>query len=86
MSKNQANAAPERKPLTGVEKATVLLLALSRTKAAQLLRRMDAEEIRLIARAANRLPVLSAQDLAELVDEFADMFSGGIALQAPRAR
>jgi len=78
MSKNQANAAPERKPLTGVEKATVLLLTLSRTKAAQLLRRMDAEEIRLIARAANRLPVLSAQDLAELVDEFADMFSGGI--------
>ena len=78
MSKNQAQAKSEPKSLTGVEKVTVLLLALSRPKAAQLLKRMDAEEIRLIARAANRLPVLSAEDLAELVDEFARMFSGGV--------
>lgn len=78
MSKNQAQAKIEPKSLTGVEKVTVLLLALSRPKAAQLLKRMDAAEIRLIARAANRLPVLSADDLAQLVDEFARMFTGGV--------
>lgn len=78
MSTNQAQAKIEPKSLTGVEKVTVLLLALSRPKAAQLLKRMDADEIRLIARAANRLPVLSSDDLAQLVDEFARTFSGGV--------
>lgn len=78
MSTTQAQAKIEPKSLTGVEKVTVLLLALSRPKAAQLLKRMDADEIRLIARAANRLPVLSSDDLAQLVDEFARTFSGGV--------
>lgn len=78
MSKDQARGNIEPITLTGVEKVTVLLLALSRPKAAQLLKRMDADEIRLIARAANRLPVLSADHLAQLVDEFAHLFSGGI--------
>lgn len=78
MTKAQAPARPEPKSLSGVEKVTVLLLALGRPKAAQLLKRMDAEEIRLIARAANQLPLISADDLAELVDEFARMFSTGV--------
>src|SRR5690606_40686689 len=78
MTKAQAPARPEPKSLSGVEKVTVLLLALGRPKAAQLLKRMDAEEIRLIARVANQLPMVSADDLADLVDEFAQMFSGGV--------
>lgn len=78
MTKHQTRVRPEPKSLSGVEKVTVLLLALGRPKAAQLLKRMDAEEIRLIARVANQLPMVSADDLADLVDEFAQMFSGGV--------
>lgn len=78
MTKPQVRAEPEPRALTGVEKVTVLLLALGRPKAAQLLKRMDAEEIRLIARTANQLPVVSPDDLARLVEEFAALFSGGI--------
>ncbi|MCL4766662.1 MAG: flagellar motor switch protein FliG [Hyphomicrobiaceae bacterium] len=73
-----ARADPEPQSLTGVEKVTVLLLALGRPKATQLLKRMDADEIKLIARAADRLPVVSAADLAHLVEEFAGKFSGGV--------
>ena len=78
MNKSQVQAEPELNSLTGVEKVTVLLLALGRPKAAQLLKRMDAEEIRLIARAANRLPTVSVDALARLVEEFAQMFSSGV--------
>ncbi len=78
MTKAQVRVEPEPNSLGGVEKVTVLLLALGRPKAAQLLKRMDADEIRLIARAANQLPLVSADDLAALVDEFARMFSRGV--------
>lgn len=78
MARNEARADPELYALTGVEKVTILLLALGRPKAAQLLKRMDAEEIRTIARAANQLPMISSDQLAQLVEEFARMFSGGI--------
>ena len=78
MTKLQARAEPESHSLTGVEKVTVLLLALGRPKAAQLLKRMDAEEIRLIARSANQLPAVSADELSRLVEEFARMFTGGV--------
>lgn len=78
MTEQQVRAEPAPRTLTGVEKVTVLLLALGRPKAAQLLKRMDAEEIRLIARAANQLPAVSPDDLARLVEEFATLFSGGI--------
>lgn len=73
-----APAASELRSLTGVEKVTVLLLALGRPRATQLLRRMDPQEIRLVARAAGQLPVVSAADLARLVEEFASLFSGGV--------
>lgn len=78
MTKVQVRAEREPGTLSGVEKVTVLLLALGRPKAAQLLKRMEAEEIRLIARAANRLPAVSPDDLARLVEEFAKLFSGGV--------
>ncbi len=78
MTKLQARAGSTAHSLTGVEKVTVLLLALGRPKAAQLLKRMDADEIRLIAQSASHLPAISADDLATLVEEFASLFSSGV--------
>ena len=77
-SKVQAKAEPESSLLKGAEKVAILLLALGRPKAARLLKRFDAEEIRLITKAANDLPEVSGTDLSQLVEEFAKKFSGGV--------
>jgi flagellar motor switch protein FliG len=75
--KAQAEADSNARPLRGAEKVAVLLLALGRPKAASLLKRFDAEEIKLIARAASELPPVSPAGLAELVEDFARMFAEG---------
>ncbi len=56
----------------------MLLLALGRPKASRLLKRFGPEEIRQITLAANELPSISPTDLAQLVEDFAKTFSGGI--------
>ncbi len=71
-------AEPDVNSLGGPEKVAILLLALGRPKAAQLLKRFDPEEIRLITNAASKLPSLSGGDLGVLVEEFAKLFSGGV--------
>jgi flagellar motor switch protein FliG len=76
-------AAPQRgsskrNALTGPEKVGVLLLALGKTKAAALLRRLDPEELRLLTRSGSRLRPVSADEVEQLIEEFADNFSGGM--------
>ncbi|MBZ0210394.1 MAG: flagellar motor switch protein FliG [Hyphomicrobium sp.] len=64
--------------LTGPEKVGILLLALGKTKAAQLLRRLDPDELRLLTRSSSRLRPISADQVEALIEEFAESFSGGI--------
>lgn len=56
----------------------VLLLALGKEKAAQVLKRFDGDELKLITRSAADLRPITAGDLDALVEEFAKKFATGI--------
>jgi flagellar motor switch protein FliG len=64
--------------LTGADKVAVLLLALGKEKAAQVLKRFDSDELKLITRSASDLRPITANDLDLLVEEFAKKFATGI--------
>jgi flagellar motor switch protein FliG len=64
--------------MSGVEKVAVLLLALEKSRATQLLKRFDAGELKQITRSAAQLKPVSAADLEALVEEFARQFSSGV--------
>jgi len=64
--------------LTGTEKAAVLLLALGKARAARLLKKFDAEELKLLTRSAADLRPVRMSDLETLVEEFAQTFSNGV--------
>jgi len=78
MTAKTERAAPNLNSLTGAEKVAVLLLALGKTKAAQILKRFDADELKLITRSAADLTTITAADLDALVEEFAKKFATGI--------
>jgi len=71
-------APPPARPLTGPEKVAVVLLALEKSRATQLLKRFEPNELRLITRAAAQLRPVGAADLEALVEEFAKQFSSGV--------
>jgi flagellar motor switch protein FliG len=75
---NQTKPASPSRALTGAEKVAVLLLALERSRATQLLKRFDPSELRLITRSASHLRPVNAADLEALVEEFAKQFSSGV--------
>jgi flagellar motor switch protein FliG len=75
---NPARPVPPAKSLSGAEKVAVLLLALEKSRATQLLKRLAPEELRLITRSASHLRPVSAADLEALVEEFAKQFSSGV--------
>jgi flagellar motor switch protein FliG len=77
-SNPQSRGSPNRGSLTGPEKVGVLLLALGKTRAAQLLRRLDPEELRVLTRSSSRLRPVSADEIEKLVEEFAGRFSSGV--------
>ncbi|MFN3622607.1 MAG: flagellar motor switch protein FliG [Hyphomicrobium sp.] len=68
--------SPKRTALTGPEKVGILLLALGKTKAAQLLRRLDPEELRVLTRSSTRMRPVSSDEVEELIEEFAESFTG----------
>jgi flagellar motor switch protein FliG len=78
------NAKPEPKSatsltsLTGPEKVAVLLLALGKEKAAHILKRFDADELKVITRSAADLRPITASDLDALVEDFAKRFATGL--------
>jgi flagellar motor switch protein FliG len=78
MTAKTERSAPSLSSLTGAEKVAVLLLALGKTKAAQILKRFDADELKLITRSAADLTTITAADLDTLVEEFAKKFATGI--------
>jgi flagellar motor switch protein FliG len=64
--------------LSGPEKVGVLLLALGKSRAAQLLRRLDPDELRLLTRSSIRMRPVTAEEMETLVEEFAGSFSSGV--------
>ncbi|HWB44677.1 MAG TPA: FliG C-terminal domain-containing protein [Hyphomicrobiaceae bacterium] len=78
VANSSSSAAPPPVTLTGAEKVAVLLLALGKQRAAKLLRRFDAEELKLLTRSAAELRPVSPTDLETLVEEFAQKFSNGL--------
>ncbi len=78
MTAKTEKSAPSLSSLTGPEKVAVLLLALGKAKAAHILKRFDADELRLITRSAADLTTITAADLDALVEEFAKKFATGI--------
>jgi flagellar motor switch protein FliG len=64
--------------LSGTEKVAVLLLALGKGRAAKLLKKFDAEELKLLTRSAADLRPVRMSDLETLVEEFAQTFSNGV--------
>lgn len=75
---SQFRANPRRGALTGPEKVGVLLLALGKTRAAQLLKRLDPDELRILTRSSSKLRPVSAEEIEKLVEEFAGSFSSGV--------
>ncbi|WP_072370972.1 FliG C-terminal domain-containing protein [Hyphomicrobium sp. NDB2Meth4] len=75
---SQHRSSSKRNALSGPEKVGVLLLALGKTKAAQLLRRLDPEELRLLTRSSARLRPVSSDEVEDLIEEFAQSFTGGM--------
>ena len=55
-----------------------MLLALGKQRAAKILKRFDAEDLKLVTRSVGELPPLTASDLERLVEEFAHKFSNGV--------
>jgi flagellar motor switch protein FliG len=67
-----------RHALTGPEKVGVLLLALGKSRAAQLLRRLEPDELRMLARSSTGMRPVTADEIEKLVEEFANNFSAGV--------
>jgi flagellar motor switch protein FliG len=74
----RARSATSPGMLTGSEKVAVLLLALGKTRAAKLLKKFDAEELKQLTRSAADLRPIGMSDLETLVEEFAQKFSNGV--------
>jgi flagellar motor switch protein FliG len=74
----ETRAAGHPPSLTGVEKVAILLLALGKARAAKLLKRFDAEDLKLLSRSVTDLRPITATDLETLVEEFGQRFSSGV--------
>lgn len=79
MSANsESKAAGQPGSLTGAEKVAILLLALGKTRAAKLLKRFDAEDLKLLSSSVGDLRPVTPGDLESLVEEFGQKFSSGV--------
>jgi len=63
--------------LTGAEKVGVLLLALGKQRASDLLKKFNPEELNIIVRSTEVMPTISAADLELIVAEFEAQFGLG---------
>jgi flagellar motor switch protein FliG len=75
---SDSKAAGPTTSLSGVEKVAILLLALGKARAAKLLQRFDAEDLKLLSRSVTELRPVSSRDLEALVEEFGQKFSSGV--------
>jgi flagellar motor switch protein FliG len=77
-SNPHSRGSPNRGSLSGPEKVGVLLLALGKSRAAQLLKRLEPDELRVLTRSSSRLRPVTAEEIEKLVEEFAGSFSSGV--------
>lgn len=78
MAANPHSGPHGRGTLTGAEKVGVLLLALGKSRAAQLLKRLDPEELRMLTRSSSRIRPVTAEEVEQLIEEFAGRFTSGV--------
>jgi flagellar motor switch protein FliG len=74
----EARAAKQSPAMTGAEKVAVLLLALGKARAAKLLKRFDADDLKLLSRSVSDMRPVSPGDLEALVEEFGQKFASGV--------
>lgn len=67
----------------GLRKVTALLLAMGRPTAERLVRRLEADDLRMIGGASHRLPTLTRDVIEALVDDFARVFSAHSGIHDP---
>lgn len=70
--------ARHSRSLTGAEKVGVLLLALGRERASELLKKMDSEELNIIMRSTDMMPNASAAELEAIIAEFEGRLEAGV--------
>lgn len=78
----QMLTASEHKPtsqrtLSGAEKVGLLLLALGKERAEEVLKKFDSEELNTIMRATELMPTISAPELTSIVEEFEGRLAQG---------
>jgi len=74
----QGKTAPASVPLAGPAKAALLLLALGTARAAKVLRRFDADELKQLSKTALTLRPVPLFELDNLIEEFAQRFASGL--------
>jgi flagellar motor switch protein FliG len=67
-------------PLTGPQKAAVILLTLGKPSASQIMKHFTHQELRAVTIAAARLGAIPSAQIDELVEEFNAAYSAGAAL------
>ena len=75
MDPSLASTGP--RTLTGPEKVGVLLLALGKQRASELLKKFNPEELNIIVRSTEVMPTISASQLEGIVEEFESQFGLG---------
>ncbi|HSP24206.1 MAG TPA: flagellar motor switch protein FliG [Saliniramus sp.] len=82
MAANASLTIPVPKPrvLEGAQKVAALLLALDKKVAGRLMSQFDPAELKLISRSAADLGAVTAPELEDVIEEFADEFSNGTSL------
>ncbi|HEU0063025.1 MAG TPA: FliG C-terminal domain-containing protein [Hyphomicrobiaceae bacterium] len=74
----QGKTAPLSPSLLGPAKAALLLLALGKARAAKVLRRFDADELKQLSKTALTLRPVPLAELDTLIEEFAQRFASGL--------
>jgi flagellar motor switch protein FliG len=82
----QFRGYPRSGALSGPEKVGILLVALGKDRAAQLLRRLDPDELRVLTRSSSRVRPVSNQEVEKLVEEFASSFANPVTGSAEEVR
>src|SRR5690606_32021180 len=74
--------ADKREPLTGVQRAAVVLLSLGEAQAAEVLKHMGAKEVQKLGMAMTSVGGVSRDTVAKVFDDFVDTLAQPSALGA----
>lgn len=68
----ESNVKPRREPLTGMQRAAVVLLSLGEAQAAEVLKHMSAKEVQKLGVAMTSVSGISHASVAQVFDDFVD--------------